>query len=141
MILRRLIWIALCFVFGCGADFQLDIDPAFTHDQREAIWTDVRAWDDMTCVPFEGHWKIVMAPIEGPAAATTIRSDHLIKVDMTKDKAYAWFPTVIAHELGHARRLQHVAHGVMQAEIEGPRPVFTADDFAECVAVGECCPF
>lgn len=135
--LRWLLVFFTAFLMSCGSDFQLDLDPSFTPEQQKIIWDDVRMWDDFTCVPFEGHWKMTIQNLDYYWGYTQPK-EHLVTIDVAQSgDSFNW---VVAHELGHVHKLDHVEHGLMQPSVGGKEPVLSADDLAECLKKGQCCP-
>lgn len=139
--------IAILSIAGCSscggaieeAPGALQIDAAFSADEQAAIGESNAQWDTVA-KPWSGAgWRIEKGMPPHNAAAWTFADDKRIVVKGGHPPRT--FRITILHELGHARGLDHVEHGVMQGGEgrSGPSTTeFSAQDIAECRRVHAC---
>jgi hypothetical protein len=139
--MRLLFLFAAVAVAGCGprTDWTLDLDPAFTEDERAQLRVAAQMWRDFAGANIELRepdtlngppFVLRVKPGIGADGTTTVPSGVvLLRPGFTTGQA--------AHEFGHLVGIQrHVNSGVMQEAY--PPDSFSDEDRRACECAGVC---
>lgn len=138
--MRLLFFVVVAMLAGCGprTDWTLDLDPAFTADERATLRHAAQMWRDFAGADIElrepatvyGPPYVLRVKPGADADGNTTTPDGIVLLRPGFSLGQA------AHEFGHLLGLHHVRSGVMQEH--DPPASFSGYDREECERAGAC---